>query len=316
MGRAIFNLKMASHNQSNGFHHFNTSPKVSEMPYAKAKECADYLLERTKYQPKVGIICGSGLGPVLSKLVKNAEEYRFSDIPHFPECTAPDHESVLLIGLIDGIEVMLMKGRFHLYEGYSASLCSLPVRVMKLMGVEMLLASNAAGGISFKAGTIMLLKDHIYFPGMSGASPLAGPNEEKFGSRFIEISDCYDPDLRRMAKKTAADLDVDLKEGTYAMFGGPNFETPTEIQFLKNACGANAVGMSTAYEAITARHCGMRVMAFSFISNMASFEVDEVKKTQEEISSLHSEVVKAVAAGEKDLNRWVPCVIKGMMASS
>jgi len=285
---------------------------TSDMTFEKAKESADYLLAKSEHRPKVGIICGSGLG-ILSRLVGKADQIKYSDIPHFPECTAPGHESTLFIGHLNGVQVVLMKGRFHLYEGYSVSLCSMPVRVMKLMGVDKLLITNAAGGLNpdYKTGDIMLIKDHINFPGFSGCNPLCGPNDDKFGPRFFGLSDCYDPDLRRLAHRSAGDLEMKIKEGSYAFVGGPSFETPAELRMMK-VCGIDAVGMSTVYEAITARHCGMEVVAFSIISNECVFEVDEVKKTPEELAKLANEVLDAVEAREKDLTAFVSALVKGM----
>jgi len=305
------------HHHQNGFAKTTTSngEKASEesagMSYEEVKESADYLLQGTHYRPKIAIICGTGLGP-LSELVEDAVSFPYSEIPNFPECTAPGHSSRMLFGKLNGVQVMLMQGRFHLYEGYDIAKCAMPVRVMKLVGVERMVVTAAAGGLNpnFKVGDVMMLDDHVNFPGFAGINPLRGPNDERFGPRFLGLEDCYDPELRQLASEAAAEMDMELQEGCYVALGGPTFETPAELRLMK-AAGIDAVGMSIVHEAITARHCGMDVLAFSIISNMCVLKVKQkgLKQTPEEKAALTNEVIQAVNSQETQLKLFFSKVV-------
>jgi len=213
------------------------------------------LLASTKYRPKVAVICGTGLG-ALSELLENPDTFRYGSIPNFPECTAPGHAGQMIFGRLRGVDVALMKGRFHMYEGHDITTCAFPIRVWHLMGVKRLMTTCAAGGLNqdFAVGDLMMIEDHVNFPGFGGRNPLAGSNDERFGPRFIPLDDCYCPDLRNAGRQVALDLGFDLKEGVYVQLGGPSFETPAELRMLR-ALGVDAVGMSVVHEAITARHC-------------------------------------------------------------
>ncbi|XP_021957032.1 purine nucleoside phosphorylase [Folsomia candida] len=249
-------------------------------------ESRDYLLSLTSLRPKVAIICGSGLGS-LGEKVDASEGVRvpYGDIPHFPKSTAPGHKGVMTIGKLANIPVICMQGRFHLYEGYSAWTVSMPTRVFKLMGVKVLIVTNAAGGLNydFRMGDIMIIKDHVNFPGFAGVSPLRGPNDPAFGERFTALNDAYDSKFRTVAKQIGEDMKMGrvMKEGVYGMIGGPAYETPAELRMFK-MMGIDAIGMSTVQEIIAARHCGIRCLAFSIISNIAVLGYDTTDKPNEE----------------------------------
>ncbi|CAL4115314.1 unnamed protein product [Meganyctiphanes norvegica] len=264
--------------------------------YDVIKQCADYLLDRTKHRPKIGIICGSGLGGLADQLTET-DIFPYQDIPNFPVSTVTKfHAGRMVIGKLSGLEhtstnrmstsvseipVMCMQGRFHAYEGYPLWKCAMPVRVMKLMGVEKLLITYAAGGLNSKynAGDIMIIKDHINLQGFAGNPPLQGINDERFGPRFPAMDNAYDRNLRLMAKTVASEMKLDniIHEGTYIMLGGPSFETVAELKML-HIFGVDAVGMSTVQEVIVARHCNMKVCAFSLITNkcITEYETDDM----------------------------------------
>jgi purine-nucleoside phosphorylase len=212
----------------------------------------------------------------------------YADIPGWPRSTVHGHSGQLVLGQLEGQSVVAQQGRAHFYEGYSAQEITFPVRVMKLLGIDTLILTNAAGGLNpaYQVGEIMLLNDHINFVGMAGFNPLVGPNDESFGPRFVGMAQTYDRDLRKLAKQVAAEAGVTLHEGVYVCLAGPNFETPAEIRMLR-AMGADAVGMSTAHEVVVARHAGLRVMACSGITNVAIDSVDT------ELEANHEEVLEA-----------------------
>ena len=222
----------------------------------------------------IGLVLGSGLNP-LAASIEEATAIPFERIPHFPASTVVGHEGRLIVGQLAGQAVMAMQGRIHLYEGYSAAEITFPIRMMRRLGVETLILTNAAGGLNadFSAGDLMLIVDHINFVGMAGHNPLIGPNIEAFGSRFPSMTEAYAPPLRKLALETARDLDVTLRQGVYAYVAGPNFETPAEIRFLRQV-GGDAVGMSTVPEALVGVHAGMRVLGISTITNMAVDQLD------------------------------------------
>ncbi|WP_410768302.1 purine-nucleoside phosphorylase [Fontibacillus sp. BL9] len=236
------------------------------------REAADYIRSKTEITPKVGLILGSGLG-VLADHIEGATSIPYKDIPYFPQSTVEGHAGELMIGTLNGTPVVLMKGRFHMYEGYGPQLTAFPVRVMKELGVKTLLVTNAAGGIntSFQPGDLMLISDHI---NLTGTSPLIGQNDNELGPRFPDMSQAYSRRLRELARKTAEGSGVPIQEGVYVGLLGPSYETPAEIRMLRTL-GGDAVGMSTVSEVIVARHAGLEVLGISCISNMASGILDQ-----------------------------------------
>lgn len=236
------------------------------------QEAAAYIQSKISETPEVGLILGSGLG-VLAELVEQPVTIAYGDIPHFPVSTVEGHAGELLIGKIAGRTVAMMKGRFHMYEGYGPELTAFPVRVMKAIGVSKLLVTNAAGGIntSYKPGDLMIISDHL---NMTGRNPLIGANDNRLGVRFPDMSQAYSPQLRQKAKDVAASQGVELQEGVYVGFLGPNYETPAEIRMLR-ILGGDAVGMSTVSEVIVAQHAGIEVLGISCISNMAAGILDQ-----------------------------------------
>jgi purine-nucleoside phosphorylase len=250
--------------------------------YAELKQAADFVQSQTGHQPSVGLILGSGLGP-LAEEIEAAQAISYADIPHFPVSGAPGHAGRLVIGKLAGKTVAAMQGRVHFYEGYSAQHLTLPVRVMQLLGVKTLLVTNAAGGINqnFRKGDLMLIVDHLNMVGLGGYHPLRGPNLAEFGPRFPSMTHAYAPQLIALAHRVAAGLNLTLQEGVYAYVAGPSFESPAEIRLLK-AIGADAVGMSTAPEVVVANHGGMQVLGISSISNMTIQEINSGLETTEE----------------------------------
>lgn len=236
------------------------------------REAADYIRSRSALTPKVGLILGSGLG-VLADHLEQPVSIAYHDIPFFPQSTVEGHAGELLIGTVQGTPVVLMKGRFHMYEGYGPEVTAFPVRVMKELGVSTLLVTNAAGGVNttYAPGDLMLISDHI---NLTGRNPLIGPNDEELGARFPDMSQAYSRKLHELAKGIAAEKDVPLQEGVYVGLLGPCYETPAEIRMLRTM-GADAVGMSTVSEVIVARHAGLEVLGISCISNMASGILDQ-----------------------------------------
>jgi len=233
---------------------------------------AGYIRDQTQYRPRVGLILGSGLNPV-AEAVQAAEVIPYEHIPHFPRPTVEGHLGRLVVGSLAGTTVLIMQGRVHFYEGYTMQQVVFPVRVMQVMGIETLIVTNAAGGINpaFRPGELMLISDHINLVGMTGNSPLFGPNDPTLGPRFPDMSQAYDPGLRQLAREVAGEGGIPLHEGVYAGLAGPSFETPADIRFLR-AIGADAVGMSTVPEVTVARHGGIRVLGVSGISNVAIAE--------------------------------------------
>ncbi len=219
------------------------------------------------FNPRVGIVLGSGLGG-LADQIDVVASIDFKEIPDFPQSTVEGHAGRLILGRLGGMPVVCMQGRIHLYEGIDPEDLAVPVRVLKLLGIEILLVTNAAGSFHEEVGPgrLMLLTDHI---NMTGRNPLVGENDERFGPRFFSMEEAYDPILRDHFKAVAKELDIDLAEGVYLHYLGPNFETPAEINAFR-ILGADAVGMSTTPEVLVARHCGLRVAAISNITNLVA----------------------------------------------
>jgi purine-nucleoside phosphorylase len=248
--------------------------------------------ERSRYRPQIGLILGSGLNP-LAEAVKDADRIPYADIPNFPRPTVEGHVGQLVLGRLQGADVAIMQGRVHFYEGYPIQQVVFPVRVLQVLGVKTLIVTNAAGGLNpeFQAGELMLIADHLNFMGMTGNNPLFGPNDESFGPRFPDMSQAYDPELRRMAREVARQHEIPLHEGVYAGLSGPSFETPAEIRFLRTV-GADAVGMSTVPEVIVARHGGIRVLGVSGISNVLVAEASTGHETtHEEVLAAGQQIV-------------------------
>ncbi|MDR1877942.1 MAG: purine-nucleoside phosphorylase [Bacteroidales bacterium] len=254
----------------------------------------DFLRERTNIRPKIGLILGSGLNG-LAKDMDVRTSFSYSYIPHFPISTVDGHEGRLLFGTIGETEIMVMQGRFHYYEGYTMQEITFPVRVMKALGVHILILSNAAGGMNpdYKVGDIVLITDHINcFP----EHPLRGKNDEAFGDRFPDMSAVYSPELIEQAEQIALQHQIALHKGVYVGTQGPSFETPAEYRMFR-IIGGDCVGMSTVPEAIVARHAGMRCVAFSVITDMGI--VGSIQKVS------HKEVIKAAGDAEPKLSLLV-----------
>ena len=234
---------------------------------ARVLAAAQYITERITQRPKVGMILGSGLGDFADTLEEPAA-IPYSDIPGFPLPTAPGHSGRLVFGRREGVSVVVMQGRIHYYEGVSQRELTLPVRVLRAIGVETLILTNACGGVnlSFNPGDLMLISDHI---NLSGSNPLIGPNMDSFGPRFPDCSDLYTKRLRDAVREKAATEGIALQEGVYGMYSGPNYETPAEIRMYR-VLGADVVGMSTVPEALVAGQCGMEVVGISCVTNMAA----------------------------------------------
>ena len=263
-------------------------------------ETHDFILEKITVKPQVGLILGSGLG-TLADEVENATVIPYTDIPNFAKSGAIGHANELVIGELEGKIVLAMKGRFHYYEGFSMDEVTFPVRVMKALGIEQLIVTNACGAVNtdFKPGDLMLIEDHI---NLTGQNPLIGPNNDELGTRFPDMSNLYDKDLRKLAADVAAQQGFGLQTGVYAWWSGPTYETPAEIRMIRTL-GADAVGMSTVPEAIIARHGQMRVLGISCLTNMAAGVLDQPLN--------HQEVIEVAA----QVNKKFTGLIKGVVAA-
>lgn len=234
---------------------------------AKIMGAAEYIQSKTQLRPTIGLVLGSGLGDFADTL-EDAIRIPSQEIPNFPVPTVPGHSGALVFGKKCGRTVVVLQGRIHYYEGLPQQEITLPVRVLAALGVKTLVLTNACGGVnlSFRPGDLMLISDHINF---SGANPLIGANLDAFGPRFPDMSDLYTASLRAAIKEKAAAAGIGLQEGVYAMYSGPNYETPAEIRMFR-ILGADTVGMSTVPEALVAGHCGMQVVGISCVTNMAA----------------------------------------------
>ena len=253
----------------------------------QVQEAAAYIKEKLGGRaPEIAITLGSGLGDLADHLV-DAVQIPYGEIPHVPVSTVAGHTGQFVVGKLEGREVLCMQGRFHYYEGYDLKQVTLPVRVMKLLGISTLIVTNAAGGINtgFQPGNLMLIEDHL---NLTGENPLIGENLEVFGDRFFDMTVAYDAEYRALAEQLAAELNIPLQKGVYAWLTGPNYETPAEIRYLR-AIGADAVGMSTVPEVLVARHSGLRVCGISCITNLAAgmgdglLSHEEVKETADRV---------------------------------
>lgn len=257
-------------------------------------EQIDYIVNviktKTAYEPRVGMILGSGLG-TLAANVERADILPYDDLPDWPRSTVSGHQGHLVIGKLEEQLVVVMQGRVHYYEGYSMPHVTLPVRVLQRLGIEILIVTNAAGAVNpaFEPGDLMLITDHLNLIGMAGPNPLRGPNLDELGPRFPDMSQAYDRILLDLARKTAREEDIRLHEGVYVSLAGPSFETPSDLRFLR-AVGVDAVGMSTVPEVIVARHGGTRVLGISGISNKANLDGD-TETTHEEVLEAGNKIV-------------------------
>lgn len=286
----------------------------SEYSYEKVKFIADWLLERVTLRPKIGIVCGSGLGGLGDRL-KNPIVFPYETVPHFPKSTVVGHKGNLIFGQLENVPVVCMQGRFHAYEGYSNALCTMPMKVFKLLGVQTVILTCAAGGInrSFEVGDIMLIKDHIAPLLWTLQNPLVGHNDERFGPRFPAVNRIYTKELRDLFYKIAGDQDLPIKDGVYSSLGGPCYETVSELRGLL-MLGADAVGMSTAHEALVASYCGLKVLAIALITNKTVIDydsehypnheevIDTANKRAKELENLVIEFVNRVEKTQTDSN--------------
>jgi purine-nucleoside phosphorylase len=265
--------------------------------FALADSAAQLILNRTALRPKIGLVLGSGLGAFADSLT-GATRVPYAEIPSFPQSTAIGHAGQMVLGNAGNVPVAAMQGRVHLYEGYSPQEVTFPIRVFRRMGVRAVILTNAAGGINlgYSQGALVVIRDHI---NLQGANPLAGPNDDRFGVRFPDMTQAYAKDYRQIARQEAAKLNIPQHEGVYAALLGPSYETPAEIEYLRRI-GADLVGMSTVAEVIAARHMGMDVLAISCVTNMAAGILDqplshaEVMETGERVKTTFEALLRAV----------------------
>ncbi len=261
---------------------------------SEIKDAVDFIRTKTRATPAIGIILGTGLGALADEIEKDLS-ISYDEIPHFPVSTVESHAGRFLFGKLGGKDVIAMQGRFHYYEGYDLRQVTFPVRVMKEIGVKILIVSNAAGGLNpqFEIGDLVMITDHINF---QTANPLTGPNDEILGPRFPDMYNCYDRELRDLAEQTAIDEKVPLKKGVYVGVTGPNLETGAEYRFLR-IIGGDLVGMSTVPEVIVARHQGTRVLGFSLATDMGLPDAME--------PCSHEKIIAAAAKAEPKLTKLV-----------
>ncbi|KAL4958819.1 purine-nucleoside phosphorylase [Aspergillus stella-maris] len=306
----------------------------------KSTEAFNFIVKRLPdalKAPRVAIVCGSGLGGLSETIDKELRvEIDYADIPHFPQLTVAGHAGKLVFGLLDKkVPAVLMVGRAHYYEGHSIDQVTFPIRVFKLLQIDTVVLTNAAGGLNpdYTVGDIVLLNDHLFLAGLAGNHPLRGPNSEEFGPRFPPLSDAYDLDLRRQVHE-AWEKVIDpvtkrrLHEGVYAFAGGPSYETRAECRMLRQL-GADVVGMSTVPEIVVARHCGIRILAFSLVTNNAVLspvprgddhliqgrDVKELDAILQEGKANHEEVLEAGRSAAQDMQRLVVHVVSDIFGN-
>ena len=270
------------------------TPQFTRADY---EETAQVIRERVGTIPKVGMILGSGLGPFADS-AENVTIIPYEELPNWPRSTVVGHQGRLVIGQLEGQDVLIMQGRAHYYEGYSMEEVGFPVRVMQVLGIETLVVTNAAGGLnaSFNAGDLMLITDHINLIGHMGLTPLRGPNDESFGSRFPIFTQAYDRRLRDLVLNIAERENIAMQQGVYVGLSGPAFETPADIRMLR-MWGGDAVGMSTVPEVVVAIHGGMRVLGISSITNMTIDDSDsEQDVSHEEVLAIGRTIVPRMVA--------------------
>jgi purine-nucleoside phosphorylase len=268
-------------------------------------QVVDVIRARVTRPPKVGIILGSGLGP-LAEAVSEPTIIPYGELPKWPVSTVTGHQGRLVIGGLEGQDALVMQGRSHYYEGYSMPQIGLPVRVMRRLGIEIFIVTNAAGAVNpdFEPGDLMLITDHLNLIGMAGLSPLRGPNLDEFGPRFPDMSRAYDRELQKVVRLVAGENQIALREGIYVCLAGPSFETPADLRFLR-AAGADSVGMSTIPEVITAHHSQMRVIGISGISNKANLD-GNTTTTHEEVLEAGKVIVPKLTMVIRGVLRRLP----------
>jgi purine-nucleoside phosphorylase len=273
------------------------APSKNKSEFDRAEAAAQFILSKTSLRPKIALVLGSGLGAFADEF-SNTTKIPYSEIPHFPQSTAIGHAGQLVLGTVDEIPVAGMQGRVHLYEGYSVHEVAFPIRVFARLGVQAVILTNAAGGIKreFTQGQLVVIKDHI---NLQGANPLTGPNDDRFGPRFPDMTVAYDRRFREIAIGSGRSNGIALYEGVYAALAGPSYETPAEIRYLQTI-GADLVGMSTVPEVIAARHSGIRVLGISCVTNAAAGILDkplhheEVLATTERVRAQFISLLKVV----------------------
>jgi purine-nucleoside phosphorylase len=257
-------------------------PPTKQSEFAEAERAAKFIFSKTKLRPKIALVLGSGLGGFADELTE-ATRIPYEKIPGFARSTAIGHAGQLVIGKAEGVAVAAMQGRSHFYEGYAVKQVTFPMRVFWSMGIKAAVLTNAAGGIntSYKQGALVVMRDHI---NLQGTNPLVGPNDERFGPRFPDMSKAYSQSYRTIAAEEARRLKMEIQEGVYAAVSGPNYETPAEIRYLRTI-GADLVGMSTVPEVIVARHMGIEVLGISCVTNMAAGILDQTINHEEVIET-------------------------------
>jgi purine-nucleoside phosphorylase len=264
---------------------------------ASLDEAVRVIRERSEVEPEVGLILGSGLGGLADE-IQDRTEIPYAELPGWPASTAIGHAGVLVLGTVDGVPVAVMRGRAHLYEGVPADRAVFGVRVLGRLGARTLVVTNAAGAIdeSYRPGQLVLISDHV---NLMGTSPLVGPNDDTLGPRFPDMSDAYDPDLRARAREAAGRIGLEVGEGVYAAWLGPQFETPAEIRLMR-AVGGDLAGMSTVPEVIAARHLGIRCLGISVVTNMAA-GIGDGKLGHEEVLAVAAEAQPRLTALLREL---------------
>lgn len=271
------------------------------MDMNKIMESVNYIENKLKFKPEIGVILGSGLGDMADS-VEERTVIKYSEVPNLPVSTVQGHAGQFVVGKLNGKNVIMMQGRFHFYEGYEIQDVVLPIYIMKNLGVKSIMVTNAAGGAntSYNPGDLMIIKDHINF---CGHNPLIGKNDDKIGPRFPDMSEAYSKEYIKLAKEVSKELGLKMQEGVYMMFSGPTYETPAEVRMAR-MLGADAVGMSTVPEVISANHCGLKVLGISCITNMAAGVLDQPLN--------HEEVIETSARVKKDFVALVKEIIKRM----
>jgi len=264
----------------------------------KITAATNFLQMQMNFMPETAIVLGSGLG-ALTEAMTDVQRISFADVPHFPVSTVAGHESELIIGRLDYVPLLVMRGRAHYYEGYSMKKITFPIRIMKQLGIQNLFLTNACGGINtnFKTGDLVLINDHI---NLLPDNPLIGKNSKMLGPRFPDMAAAYDKTLRQIAKKTAENLEILHQMGVYAAVSGPCYETPAEVQLLRTL-GADVVGMSTVPEVIVAIHSGMKVLCISCVTDMPASNPEEMLT--------HEEVVATAAKAAPKLVKWLKEIV-------
>lgn len=281
-----------------------TEHKTIHDDYSRAEEAAAFIRSKTQLRPKIALVLGSGLGSFADQLT-GAIHIPYHDIPHFPRPTAEGHAGQLVIGTLGHAPVACMKGRVHFYEGYTMREVTFPVRVFGRLGAKALILTNAAGGVneSYTQGCLVVLKDHL---NLQGVNPLLGPNDDRFGVRFLDLTQAYFRPYRQIALEAGKRLGINMFEGVYAALPGPTYETPSEVRMLRTL-GADVVGMSTVGEVIAARHMNMRVLAISCVTNMAAGILDqplshaEVLETGERVKGKFVQLLETIMPQVEDL---------------